>query len=171
MIKVSKIFVCWLITSIILLSTTNGVFAANQNFIKQVSDDYNSYEGKISSEYRVFQQSSLKEYGDYQKGEVNSFEKFSSQTNNDLQYLDGLLKKDFESLQAQYDGNSSYSSKLRDYQNKINPNYLNSPMQKYANSINPNYLNSLMMKLKNATNENERMDPALYVLWAYKRRS
>lgn len=161
MMKVSKIFVCCLIASVILLSTTSGVFAANQNFIKQVSDDYSSYEGKISNEYRFFQQSSLKEYGDYQKDEVNSFEKFSSQTNNDLQYLDGLLKKDFESLQAQYDGNSSYSSKLRDYQNKINPNYLNSPMQKYANSINPNYLNSLMMKLKNATNESYLNSPMM----------
>ena len=161
MIRVSKLFTCWLIASVILLCTTSGVFAANPNFIKQVSDEYSSFEGKLSNEYRVYQQSSLKEYEDYQKDEFKSFEKFSSQTNNDLQYLDELLKKDFESLQAQYDGNSTYSSKLRDYQNKINPNYLNSPMQKYANSINPNYLNSLMMKLKNAINENYLNSPMM----------
>ena len=40
-----------------------------------------------------------------------------------------MLNQDVERLENLYGVNSEYTTKLRDYKNSINPNYLGSPMQ------------------------------------------
>lgn len=150
----SRSFVGFLLICGMFISSTNSVFAANESFIVQVNNEYLTYEHKMSNEYKEFELSTTKEYKDYQKDEANSYEQFSKQTKVDGDKLNQFLSEDFDKLQNFYGGNESYTSKLRDYQNKINPDFLGSPMQQYTKSINPNYLNSLMMKYKNSINEN-----------------
>lgn len=159
--RTNKGFLCLVVGSMMFIGTTGNVFAANQKFIDQVKTEYTTYESKASLEYENYQQSTTKEFEQYQKDELNSFGLFANQTKQDTQKLDQELSKDIESLKERFGGNSSYGTKLRDYENKINPNYLGSPMQQYVNSTNPNYLNSLMMQYKNAVNQNYLDSPMM----------
>ncbi|MFM1652411.1 copper amine oxidase N-terminal domain-containing protein [Brevibacillus sp. B_LB10_24] len=141
------------------MSSSGPAFAATkQQFIDQVRNEYLGYEKKMSAAYQTFQEGSAKKYEDYKKYQTESFERFARQAEQDAQKLDKWLSQDLESVTKQYRGDSA---KLRDYTNKINPNYLSSPMQQYTNSTNPNYLGSFMMNYKNAVNENYLNSPMM----------
>ena len=157
----NKVYLSLVVGSMTFIGTTSNVFAANQKFIDQVKTEYTTYESKTSQEYENYQQSTTKEFEQYQKDELNSFGLFANQTKQDTQRLDQELSKDLDSLKKRYSGNSSYDTRLRDYENKINPNYLGSPTQQYVNCTNPNYLNSFMMQYKNAVNQNYLDSPMM----------
>ncbi|WP_458412977.1 copper amine oxidase N-terminal domain-containing protein [Schinkia sp. CFF1] len=162
MTRTSKKFLSSILLGCVMaISAPNNAFAANQNFINQISNEYSKYESNISNDYQSFKQTTTTKFEEFEKEEYNSFAHFSNQTKKDVEKLDQLLQADLENLKNKYDGNSAYSLKLRDYGNKINSDYLASPMQKYANSINPDYLNSFMMKYKNAVNENYLNSPMM----------
>lgn len=157
--KRNQRFVCFILAFLLVLSTTSNVFAKNTRLIDQVKNEYVNYEKKTTSTYETYQQKTVKEYEQYREKQLKSFDRFSKQTDQDIMQLERLLNEDFRRLKEQYGDNQTYSTKLRNYENQINSNYLGSSMQKYSQSINPNYLNSKMSQLKNVVNENYLNSP------------
>ncbi|NEU31793.1 copper amine oxidase N-terminal domain-containing protein [bacterium LRH843] len=153
--KMNKKFLSVILTLVLFLGTTGNVFAANQSFIDKVKNEYTSYESKTSKDYSNYEENTSKLFEEYKKKQASSYESFVSGTKQDVQRINQILSQDIERLEKSHSG----STKLRDYKNKVNPNFLGSPMQKYVNSVNPDFLSSFMQKYKNAVNENYLSSP------------
>lgn len=157
--KRNQRFVCFILTFLLVLSTTSNVFAKNTDLIDQVKNEYTNYEKKAADAYRAYQQKTVKEYEQYRDKELGQLEKFTKQTSRDITILEQLLLEDFKRLEKQYGKDKAYSRKLSHYKYQIDAHSLGDPMQKYADSIDPYSLNSLMYKFKDAVEEHSLNSP------------
>lgn len=152
-VRRSKGLFSFILAFILILSSTSNVFAADKKFIEQVRKEYTSYEAAAAKNYKTYRDGETKRFEDYKNKEEKSLNLFVTQTDQDLIALDKLLKQDVQLLKKQYGNSSDFDKKIRDYENKINKFYSNSPMNQYNNSINEFYSDSFMNKFGNAINE------------------
>lgn len=152
---------------------------ADDAFIQEMAQQYQA----IRDEFRGQYDSDLKRIrGDYEQFLQKSREDqatLEKLLDEDLAYLTELLREDYKQLQAAYGKQSSYRSKLQEYDRAINPNYSSGPLWKYSkesaksysssihwkfnNEINPNYSSSLMWKYSNNVNPSYSSS----IMWKY----
>lgn len=142
--------------------------AASSSFMNEVADKYEELEDKFTKQYKADLKSVTTYYEQFLQQSSDEQKQLEQYLREDMAYLEDLLEKDYDKLAAQYGSDRSYTTKLSQYRNQINPNYSTGALWTYSketdkgystslhwkfnNQINPNYSTSLMWKYKNEIN-------------------
>ncbi|TDQ31894.1 hypothetical protein [Aureibacillus halotolerans] len=159
------------LTNIVLVATGILCFTAfpsigqaesNSISVNGARDLYESLEQKFTQQYDLDLEAYDSQYQQFLQQATEQGERLDELFEKDWAYLNDLFQEDYENLKATH----GETDELETYSDKIDPNYLNSPMSEYdhevdedylrsahqsfAHAIDPNYLNSLMMDYDHA---------------------
>lgn len=156
---------CGLLLAAAALLPAASAHAADDQWIAQVWKEYTAYNKKTVDAYESYLKQTERAYQQFYDDSHRKYEEMMAHVHADQKEWHEKLEADLKELQERYGDDKNVKSKLRQYSNDINPNFLNSPMWKYEVGGNPNYLNSTMWKLNKALNENYLES----LMWTYSK--
>lgn len=138
--------------------------AASTTFINDIAEKYEALEDEFTKQYKADLKTETNHYELFLEKTADEQKKLEKLLDEDLEYLDDLLDKDYKALVNQYGDDRSYNSKLTQYKNQINPSYSTGALWKYSKEIDKNYSTSLHWKFNNQINPNYSTS----MMWKYK---
>lgn len=160
--NISVLIALLLISSLALPGGT--LYAASSTFINEIEQKYDALEVEFTKQYKNDLKVETNYYEQFLEKSSDEQKKLEQLLDEDLEYLEELLRKDYKNLEAQYGDDKSYNSKLTQYKNQINANYSSGALWKYSKEINKNYSTSLHWKFNNQINPNYSTS----LMWKYR---